>query len=376
MLEQIFQLSSATLTLHMIYLDPNNPRFADNEGIHISDEEIDNEVLQKELMAKMEREQAVDRLKDSMESNGYLPIDRIIIRQFKKDKYVVLEGNRRITAAKRLLELDQSKKIELDSRILITLKEIPVLIYTGEDPDAAWIFQGIRHISGIKDWSAYHKAKLLVTQMEENKLNLTETGKIFGISAFGAGQWVRSYYTYQQIKDHPDYHKDTDVRIFPYLQELFGRSNISLRDWLDWNEKEKKFKNPDRFDEFLSWLYPKLNDQGELDPDLPGNWEKRRIPRTLDLRNISDLISKYPNEFRSFRNGTQLNLATGRAIAKEEELSEKADDYARWLERILWELERFPIVQIINEGKQALINERINNIKKLAEKFEPLLKHE
>ncbi|MCP4345203.1 MAG: ParB N-terminal domain-containing protein [Desulfobacterales bacterium] len=376
MLEQVFQLSSATLTLHMIYLDPNNPRFADNEGIRISDEEIDNEVFQKELMAKMEREHAVDRLKDSMESNGYLPIDRIIIRQFKKDKYVVLEGNRRITAAKRLLELDQSKKIELDSRISQTLKEVPVLIYTGEDPDAAWIFQGIRHISGVRDWSAYHKAKLLVTQMEENNLNLTEAGKIFGISAFSAGQWVRGYYTYQQIKDHPDYHRDADAKIFPYFQELFGRSNISLRDWLDWDEKKRKFQNADRFDEFMSWFYPKLNDQGEFDPDLPGNWEKRRIPRTLDLRNISELLSKYPDEFRSFRNGTQLNLAIGRAVAKEEELSENSEDYARWLEKILRELERFPILRIINEDKQSLIYEKIINIKKMAEKFEPLLKHE
>ncbi|MCP4104296.1 MAG: hypothetical protein GY749_01990 [Desulfobacteraceae bacterium] len=188
--------------------------------------------------------------------------------------------------------------------------------------------------------------------------------------------FVRGYYTYQQIKDHPDYHRDADAKIFPYFQEFFGRSNVSLRDWLDWDEKQRKFQNADRFDEFMSWFYPKLNDQGEFDPDIPGNWEKRRIPRTLDLRNISELISKYPDEFRSFRNGAQLNLAIGRAVAKQEELSENSEDYARWLEKILRELERFPILRIINEDKQSLIYEKIINIKKMAEKFEPLLKHE
>jgi hypothetical protein len=374
MIEQVFQLVPAALSLGQIYLDPNNPRFADDSSRHVSDEDIDQETLQKEIMSKMEREFAVDRLKDSMQSNGYLPIDRVVVRQFKLDKYVVLEGNRRITAAKRLLELHETKNLELDPRIIESLQQIPVLLYTGKDPEASWIFQGIRHISQIKDWSAYNKAKLLVNQMEEQGLSLAEAGRIFGISAWGSGQWVRGYYSYLQAKEDTDYQRDIDRESFPMFQELFGRSVIALKDWIEWNDTESKFVNEERFGEFLSWLYPKLNEQNEFDPDLPGDWSKRRINKALDLRLVSDLVSKHPEEFQAFRQGASLGIVVGRAAAKEEERAGTVEDIIKSLGDFQDKLAKLPIVQILSENKQEQVLSNIKAIKVLLTKIERLLK--
>lgn len=363
LLEQVFQLSPTTLALSQIYLDPNNPRFAEDGRPRVSDDMIDSDAIQSELMSKLEREFAVDRLKDSIEVNGYLPIDRIVVRQFKDEKYVVLEGNRRLTAAKRLLELHAKGSIRLESRIAETLDEIPLLIYTGSDPDAAWIFQGIRHISNAKEWSAYNKAKLLVDQMGEQNLGLSEVGKIFGISGVAAGQWTRAYNAYLQVKDHPDFHRDVSPALFPFLQELFGRSNIALKSWLGWSDTENKLTESENLSEFLQWMYPKLSSEGEFDPDLPGDWEKRRIPRAIDLRGVSKLISKYPEEFVMFRQSTtSLSLVLGRIEAKEAELAERAEDLADQLDVLYSELDRLPIVQIKREGKQAIILEKVRAI--------------
>lgn len=364
MFEEILQLKSALIPLAQIYLDPNNPRFSEDDRPKVSDEHIDQKGLQGELMSKMEINYAVDRLKDSMENNGYLPIDRIVVREFKEEKYVVLEGNRRITAAKRLIQQDKDGDIELTDEVRKTIENIPSLIYYGRDEDAAWVFQGLRHISGIKDWSAYNKAKLLVDQMEEKDLNYTEAGKIFGISAWAAAQRARGYYGYLEAKNHRDFHNDVNTKSFPYFQELFGRSNVALKeDWLEWDDEDKDFKNEENFAEFLSWLYPKFDDQGEYDPDLPGDWEKRWIPRAIDLRDVTKLFSNYPEEFRSFRlPDVSLSTAMGRATAKEEQRRMTVSDYVNYFIDFQENVERLPFVSVINENRQEEIIRRINEL--------------
>jgi hypothetical protein len=376
MFEQVFQLTPANLPLDQLYLDPNNPRFSEDARPHVSDDLIDQDGLQSELMSKMETEYAVDRLKDSMESNGYLPIDRIVVRQFKEDKYVVLEGNRRITAAKRLSSQHQRGDRILDPQVLETLENVPSLVYSGDDSEAAWVFQGIRHISGIKDWSAYNKAKLLVDQMEDKNLSYTDAGKIFGISAWAAAQRARGYYAYQRASEHPDYHNDVDTRSFPFFQELFGRSNVALRDeWLIWDESSKNFADQDNFAEFLSWLYPKFDDQGEYDPDLPGDWEKRWIRRAIDLRDVNRLYSRHPSEFRAFRQpDVSLSTAQGRAAAKEEERERSVEDYLEEIDNLILDLEDLPLIKIINEEKADLVLEKVAKLSDILATLQNVLK--
>ena len=138
---------------------------------------------------------------------------------------------------------------------------IPCLEYVGAEADAAWIFQGLRHITGISEWSAYNKARLLVEQMEDEELNLTEAGRRFGLSPFGAGQWVRGYYAFKQAREESDYIHEVDEQAYPYFQELFSRSSAPVREWMEWKESEYKFANSLNFNEFVGWLYPRPEEQ-------------------------------------------------------------------------------------------------------------------
>ena len=203
----------------------------------VDDNDIDSESAQENARALLVREYGVDKLRMNMEVNGYLPIDRVIVRRFKDDKFVVLEGNRRICAAKMitLIGMDGSDVAE---EVLGSVRQVPCLEYVGSESDAAWIFQGLRHITGISEWSAYNKAKLLVEQMEQENLTITEAGKRFGLSAFGAGQWVRGYYAFKQAREESDYLTEVDERSYPYFQELFSRSSAPVREWLEWNGNE------------------------------------------------------------------------------------------------------------------------------------------
>ena len=138
-------LQPIDIPLEKILVDPNNPRFVGHDWQTVPDDELDQEHHQEQARSKLLREFGADKLRANMELNGYLPIDRIIVRKLKDDLYVVLEGNRRIAAAKTIGKLSSSGE-KIHEEVLNSLKLIPTLLYTGSDASAAWLFQGLRHI--------------------------------------------------------------------------------------------------------------------------------------------------------------------------------------------------------------------------------------
>ncbi len=94
--ELIDELKPMEIPLRKIYLDPNNPRFAGATWDYVSDKEVVMPEVQEATRRRLIKEWGVDKLRMNMEVNGYLPIDRVVVREIARDSYVVLEGNRRI----------------------------------------------------------------------------------------------------------------------------------------------------------------------------------------------------------------------------------------------------------------------------------------
>ena len=303
------ELIEAKIELNKIYLDPNNPRFKEFKYVDVPEKQIGNIEVQKNTEKRLLDDFFVGKLVDNMMVNGFLPIDRVIVKEINENEFVVLEGNRRICAAKQIMKDYQKDTVQIDEEIYETVKEINCLIYCGTERQPAWIFQGLRHIIGIQQWPAYNKARLLVQLMENEKLTLTEVGKKFGLSSYGAGQWVRGYYAFMQAANESDYMREIDERAYPYLQEIFSRSNIIFKEWLKWNDVEYRFEDTLRFNEFLSWLYPRDYD-GVLDGvDVLGDWNERLIKRSDDIRIVSYLIKESIVDFDSFRDDGDLKKA-------------------------------------------------------------------
>ena len=326
------ELVDAKIPLNNIYLDPNNPRFTSLKWDDIPDEHISDESIQKATKRKLEEQFSIYKLVDNIQLNGFLTIDRVIVKQFTDDKYVVLEGNRRICAAKAIMEMYEGNPELVDESVIDSLKEINCLVYTGSETQASWVFQGLRHIIGIQEWPAYNKARLLVQLMEDEGLTLTEVGKKFGLSAYGAGQWVRGYYAFMQAAEESDYTQEIDERAYPYLQEIFSRSNPVFKDWLQWNDTEYKFEDSLKFNEFLSWLYPR-DEENILDGvEVKGNWDNRLIKRSNDLRVVSFLLRESITDFEMFRADGDLEKAQNNANMRK--YLESQDPSTETLEKI------------------------------------------
>ena len=98
------QLEPLDIRLQDILLDPNNPRFAEidsSEG-KINESRFNEERIKENTYRKMKQNFDVDVLTNTIKELGFLPLDKIIVRKWKyaDDKYVVIEGNRRIAALK------------------------------------------------------------------------------------------------------------------------------------------------------------------------------------------------------------------------------------------------------------------------------------
>lgn len=317
-------LDAKEVELEKLFLDPNNPRFVGKDWTHIPDKYVSLNENQQTARETLIRTAGIEKLRMNMELNGYLPIDRIVVRSIGDGNYVVLEGNRRICAAKTLAKYT-ADGAKVDESVQASLTLIPCLEYTGTDENASWIFQGLRHISGIVDWSAYNKARLLVEQMENEGLSLTVVGQRFGLSAFGAGQWVRGYKAFMQASEETDYTSEIDEKIYPYFQELFGRSSIKMREWLGWNEDEYAFKRIDLLNEFISWFYPRdLDNEGDPnEASSVGDWEKRKIGKRDDIRQLSYLIETSPKNFKLFRDRGDVEEAYAQAVIEDAEKNKR-----------------------------------------------------
>lgn len=363
-------LISVSLPLESIYLDPNNPRFIGQNWTYISDSLIADKAVQSETRLRLIRDFGVEKLKMNMEVNGYLPIDRVIVREFDDKQYVVLEGNRRICAAKMISQYAADGS-PIDDAVHESLKDIPCLQYIGEHKDAAWIFQGLRHITGISDWSSFNKAKLLVEQMEEEELNLTDVGKRFGLTPYGAGQWVRGYYSFKQAREESDFINEVDERAYLYFQELFSRSSAPVREWMEWNEDDKKFKNALNFNEFVSWIYPRdlyIEDEDETrESEKRGDFEKRILRRGNDIRQIAILIREDKQAFEKFRRERDIEQAYSEAMARKYERQiresfDQTDEVFRIINECISALDNVPHKMLKNEESKIQL---FNMLKKL-----------
>ena len=349
------ELVETVIDLKKIFLDPNNPRFTSKSWDNISDEHISEDSIQEVTKQRLVQEFSIYKLVDNIKINGFLPIDRIIVKKFEEDKYVVLEGNRRICAAKIIMENYEKDSDYVSDDVIDSLMQISCLVYTGSEEQPAWVFQGLRHIIGIQEWPAYNKARLLVQLMEDQDLTLTEVGKKFGLSAYGAGQWVRGYYAFTQAAEESDYTQEIDERAYPYLQEIFSRSNPVFKDWLMWNDTEYRFEDSLKFNEFLSWLYPR-DEENVLDgTEVKGNWENRRIKRSNDLRIISYLLRESINEFEMFRADGDLERAQNAANMKK--YLESQDPAIETLDKIkncTKALEDIPFKLVVKQKEQLV----------------------
>lgn len=277
-------LTPLRVPLADILLDPNNPRFAELGQA--------DELVPENRFAEMKVQQSaydrmrdarfdVGELRDTIKNLGFLPMDRVVVRKWKGPglpKYVLVEGNRRVTALRWLLELNEAGKESFSDDELENFKTIEVLLLSEQAEDKVkWILPGLRHVSGIKEWGPYQKARA-VFQLRESGMAVQEASQSLGLSTRKANALWRGYLALEQMKKDEEYGEHVKPNQYSYFEELFKRPKILGN--LNWSDTDRRFNNDSGIREFYSWMVGEIDENGEpSDPKLP---EAKSI-RELDL---------------------------------------------------------------------------------------------
>lgn len=294
--DELRNMKQVKVKLGQVYLDPNNPRFAPSGKERVPDERITEDAIQEEAIREISKT-GISALMSSITTSGFWVIDRVVLRMFNEDSYVVVEGNRRITALKMIMEQHQRGRVTLPNGLLNGIKEFEALVYDGGNPNIAWIVQGFRHTPGIEPWQRYTQARFWTDYERQTGKKPQEIASIFGIKPRAlASTLIRAYLAFEQAKNDEDYGEVLVPEDFGFFDEVI-MAKPALREWLGWSDDQRRFTKPENLKEFLSWL--------------PGEDKTRttNTPRTIDVSPLTrDALSRLvQNEhsklFQRFRDG-------------------------------------------------------------------------
>jgi len=250
---EMSNMGSQEVQLDRIFLDPNNPRIDKPGKEQIADDRISETAIQQDCLQQLQKQRIGDLI-ESMKTSGFWVVDRIVLRPFGTDqKFVVVEGNRRVAALKTLQSAYAKGRINLQKDIYNGIIKIEALVYHGKNPEIAWIIQGFRHTPGIKSWEKYPTARFLAEFEKKSNKDVPEIAAIFsGMGRAGVTLSLRSYYAFEQSRNDEDYGDRLDPDKFGLFDEIIFKKP-TLQAWLGWNDRKRKFTNENNLKKFLSW---------------------------------------------------------------------------------------------------------------------------
>jgi len=292
-----------TTHIKNLFLDPNNYRFLDNEDYqHIKDNNRFDSEIQNRTLGFLEKDGFKD-LEDSFKKNGYLPVDIIQVEEVEKNRYLIIEGNRRVATLKKLwksYEKERSKNLgDLDPSIF---KSVPITDYQEvSDENHHLIIMGLKHISGNKKWKAYNQALLVRNLQTQHKMPESEIIKSLAISKQDLFRILKTLALIDGYKksEFGDQFKSSMYSTFQILA-----NNVKVKSFigLDDNLKIKNSKNRDR-------LFSLLSEVENIDAETGEKHKLERIISTaVDARNLTKVIDdkkviEEMEETRSFAKG-------------------------------------------------------------------------
>lgn len=145
-----------------LLLDNENYRLSD--GAHSFD--------QNQLLQELERDFELNVIAESLADNGYFAEEPLVVIPGPSDKFIVVEGNRRLATLKFILdpEIRQISRNpeywkDVAGRLEYDISEVPVIIYPTRDKLTK--FLGHRHIAGIIKWDPLSKARFINSLIEQ-----------------------------------------------------------------------------------------------------------------------------------------------------------------------------------------------------------------
>ena len=348
--------SESTVRLDQLLLDPNNYRFQDYADFSYANPNRFHEETVQNRAFKRLKDENLQQLKGSILRNGYLAIDKLVVAPYvgKEDSFVVIDGNRR-TAALKWIKEDHESGVDVPAAVLAAMDSIPVLV-TDEAADPLFRFSlmGIRHVSGVKEWGGYQRAKIVGELKDKHEISSAEIAERLGMTAHEVNRRYRAFKALDQMQNDEVYGSYAKPEMYPLFHEAISLS--AVKDWLGWNEESAQFEKLAELEEFYKLLTPTSDDTDQTRP-----------PKISTFQEVRDLRYILPNpEAKRVLLNPEQTLPEAIGISKQEAASKT------WLNRVaaaIAALNSVPVHELTN-----LSLENLSEIRKLRDMAESTLK--
>lgn len=282
--------------------DPQNPRLPSN--VSQGGEEA--------IIKWMLEDAGIIELMASIGEQGYFPGEPLLVVAAEPDlqEFLVVEGNRRLTAVKLLLqpELASIRKIAVQQVVDEAVKApdtLPVVVFPKRE--AILDYLGYRHITGIKAWGALAKARYLNQLL--NRLAIDEQSseqqnrklaKTIGSRADAVARRLAGYAVYKVIEENDFFDipsVDEQSISFSVLTAALNWSNIHQFVGLQ-NGKDRALKTVHlpHLKELTAWIFEKNSEN------------KTRLGESRNLGDLNSVIGE-KRALAAFRAGMPLKQA-------------------------------------------------------------------
>lgn len=282
------------LSLRSLNLDPNNYRFRDSELYSpVSESEATSPEVQRRtavLISGKSSENLKDLI-DSFRKNGFLPVDQIQVKRIDESgKFLVVEGNRRIAALKYLQARYENEGFDLGRLDPEIFTKVPVIYYNDADESHHLVLMGLKHISGNKKWPAINQAELVRTLHVEHQLSIIAICQSIGITQNEVTGTLQTLALIDHYKNsaYGDQFKSDKYSIF---REIIR--NRKLKNWLEWDEINKRSRRADNLERMFSWISEEfIADDDDAEDELIGAGQKLEpiLIRSAQVRDLAKII--------------------------------------------------------------------------------------
>lgn len=294
--------------------DPENPRFG-GEAKRKNQDQIRKYI-------EGQPHYALD-LVGSIVENGFLPYEPLIVRK-EGDKFVVIEGNRRLAAVLSILSQPPGK---YSPEVTDRLRKIPVLVFPegpqqGESEEELR-YLGVKHLFAFRDWPPLSKAMFLHKRVSSKK-DLAQVLRELNITRQEAARYLIPYRLTMAAKKA---FEKVNTEDFWSLAESFGRKTIKVYIQLDVDRRTMRIKWFDtvKLRYLAQFLYGK----------------KRRVTDTRQLSALSRVLGS-PEAAKKLEQGATLDEASLYVESKQETIG-----------HLLKQLEKlFDKIRTLSPGKE------------------------
>lgn len=281
-------------------LDPENPRLAEYNLLGATDDEIVKTLWN----LSDAREIAM-----SIAHGGFASHEPLLVEKMKRgDKYVVIEGNRRLTAVRVLLDPSLRKKVgatdlpKITSTLRASLQQLPCAVTTKAE---SWRYLGFKHVNGPATWGSYAKAKYIADIHEKYGVDLREIAQQIGDQNATVERLYHGLAVVKQAEEWGVFNRRNTYRNNFHFSHIYtGLGYDNIRTFLSLTPADRKKKAPvpkskkKELGELLRWIYGSKED----------GQEPKVKSQNPDLR-LLDLTLGSPRGIRALRSDLPLENA-------------------------------------------------------------------